>query len=446
MKTKGFFTFFICSVAAIGTLSLVPGCKKPSDGIGSDIGVVDGNINATFLDTFTVKAITQRDDSVRADRTSLAPFGSYFDPYFGITTSSLYLNFTLNNIFSGGLNNVNQVDSVVLRVRYGSPTHFGDIGKYKGLIQVTAYRLLDKLTVYPSTGSNGYSSRKVFNVSSSPVGSGSIIANPYDSVAVQGVKEAPHIRLKLNNSFGTELLTADPLAFSSTQNFAEYFRGLFLKVSPATNFGNGGFLYLLPPATGSRLSVYYNDTSKLEFTVSPDNSVWVTHHEHNYAYAIPPFQNMTGSVAGDQTLLVQPLTGTKVKFYFPYIKNFNADKSVGINKAELVLPVDPAFLGTYAPPERLLLARKDPVTDSLFNLVDYVQSSGANGGTYDADKKEYKFGITYHLQAVLSGLTPNDTLVLETANKQTRGNRVAFYGTNNPLNRVKLRIYYTKLQ
>jgi hypothetical protein len=446
MKNKGFTGFFILSIAAICSLSAIFGCKKPSDQIGSDIGVVDGDINSSFTDTLTVNAFTVREDSVRADRTSLVPFGSYFDPYFGVTTSSVYLNFILGNIFSNGLTGVNQVDSVVLRVRFATPTHYGNIGKYKGTIKVSVHQLMEKLTVY-SSSNPGYGSTRNLNVNSTPIGTGIIVPNPYDSVSVQGVKEAPHIRIKLNTAFGTQLLS-NPGGFTSTQAFADYFYGLFLKVVPANNFGDGGFVYLFPPGEGTRLSVYYNDTSKIEFKVNADNSVWIGHHEHNYSNAIPPFTNLSGPVSGggSNPLLIQPLTGTKIKIHIPYLKNFNADKSIGINKAELIFPVDPTYLDNYAPTEQLLLSRQSPINDSTYALADDPQSLGTNGGKYDADKKEYKFNIKLHVQAIMSGFVGNDTLVLRAAGQTVRANRVALYGTGNAINKVKLRLYYTKLQ
>lgn len=445
MKNKGFFTFLGGSALCFGLLATVPGCKKPTDDIGSDIGVVDGDINSAFVDTFKINAISVREESVRSDRTSLAPFGSFFDPYFGITTSSMYLNFAITNTFPSPASPV--VDSVVLRIRYGSPTHFGDIGKYKGAIKVNAYRLLDKLTVQPTTvGSEGYKSNQVFNVGFSPVGTATVVPNPYDSVSVGGTKEPAHFRMKLDNAFGYQLLTETPSVFTTTAGFLEAFRGLYLKVTPANTYGDGGFVYLFPPGTGSRMTIYFNGNQKADCKVTSDGSVWVTHHEHNYGVAVPPFQNLTSTAPGEQTLLIQPLSGTKVKLHIPYIKAFNADKSLGINKAELVFPVDPDLLGKYPAPDQLLLARFDPATDSLYNLADFVQSSGTNGGAYDAERKEYKFNVTLHMQSVLAGLVENDTLVLETANKQTRGNRVALYGTQNAAGRVKLRIYYTKLQ
>lgn len=444
MKNKGLFAFLVGSSFGLITFT-TPGCKKPTDDIGSDIGVVDGDINSAFTDTFLINAITVREPSVRSDRTSLAPFGSFFDPYFGITTSSMYLNFAITNTFPSPTAPV--VDSVVLRIRYGSPAFFGDIGKYKGPITVTAYRLLDKLTVQPTTaGTVGYKSDQVFNINFTPVGSGTVVPNPYDSVMVEGINEPAHFRLKLDNAFGYQLLTEDPDVFASTSGFLEAFRGLYLKVTPANTFGDGGFVYLLPPATGSRLTIYFNGTQKADCKVTGDGTVWVTHHEHNYSVAVPPFQNMGSTVAGDQLMLIQPLSGTKVKLFIPYLKNFNADKSLGINKAELVFPAEPNFLGNFPALDRLLLARYNPETDSLYSLVDDPQSTGANGGTYDADRKEYKFNVTLHMQSVLAGLANNDTLVLEAANKQTRGNRVPIFGTQNATNRVKLRIYYTKIQ
>lgn len=434
----------LAALLGIFMLSLfMLGCKKPSDEIGSDIGVVDGNISSSFLDTFSIKAFTVRDDSVRTDRRTPAPFGSFFDPYFGVTTSSMFVNFVATSIFSSGLV-VTQPDSAVLHIRYASPSHFGKIGKYNGIIKITAYRLTEKMVVQ-STSEAGYSSKKEFAYNPIPVGSAVLVPNPYDSVSVNGIKEAPQVRIKLSQAFANELLTADPMAFSSADAFAEYFKGFYLKVEPVSNFGNvgsGGFIYLDPSSAGSRLNLYYNDTSRLSFPIQSDNSVWTTFHQHDYSSAV----NLFGSTDGEDVLLVQPLSGTKVQVHIPYIEEFNSDKSIGINKAELVFPVYDSYVGQYPLPARLFLSRKSSEDGKLYNLVDYIQSSGANGGTYDSDKKEYRFNITLHMQAVMSGVTTNDTLVLESLTKQTEGNRAPLFGTQNNLGRVKLRVYYTKLK
>ena len=442
MKNRGFIAFLALVAIAVWSGSILSGCKKPSDNIGSDIGVIGGDINSAFLDTFSIKAITVHDDSIRTDRTSLAPLGSFFDPYFGVTTSSLYLNFAINNFYTSGLY-IDHADSAVLRIRYGSPTHFGDIGKYKGIIKVTVYKMTDGMTVQTSSQA-GYNSKTNFGYIPIPIGSATLVPNPYDSVLVDGKNEAPHIAIRLKKAFAQNFLTSNPMGFINAATFTDYFKGLYIKVEPVSNFGSlgyGGFVYLLPPASGSRMSVYYDDSSRYDFPVNPDNSVWVTHQEHDYSNAISIFNPSDG----ENMLLVQPMSGTKVKLHLPYIKQFNADKSIGINKAELVFPVYDSYTGIYPVPDQLLLSR-EAENDSLFNLADYQQSTGANGGKYDANKKEYKFNITLHLQSVMAGLIPNDTLVLESANKQTRGNRVALYGTNNPISRVRLRIYYTKLQ
>lgn len=439
MKNKGFVAFFICSLATCWALTFT-GCKKPSDDIGSDIGVVDGNISAAFIDTLTIRALTVRDDSMRSDRTSLAPFGSFYDPYFGITTSSMFVNFGLEELHAAGLYNTT-VDSVVLRLRYASPTHFGNIGKYAGAMKVTVYKLTEKM-VAQTASQPGYSSRRNFSYINIPIANAIIVPNPYDSVSIDGKNEAPMLQIRLNKAFGQNLFSANPMGFTSNEIFVNYFKGLYLKVEPTTaGPGSGGFAYLLPPGAGSRLSIYYNDTIVDNFPVDKDNSVWVTHHEHDYSSAIPMFDPNIGN----NLLVIQPLSGTKVKIHIPFLKDFNADKSLGVNKAELVFPVYDSYSGNYPVPTQLLLARK-ATNDSLFNLADYIQSNGANGGSYDSDKKEYKFNITLHVQSVMAGIVPNDTLVLESAFKQTRGNRVTLFGTNNPLNSVKLRIYYTKLQ
>jgi hypothetical protein len=82
-------------------------------------------------------------------------------------------------------------------------------------------------------------------------------------------------------------------------------------------------------------------------------------------------------------------------------------------------------------------------------LPDQTQFSGLAGlqnvgGAYSEDDEQYEFIITRYVNAVLTGLIPNNTLTLETISAMVTPNRSVLYGSGSLVAQPQLTITYTK--
>ena len=84
----------------------------------------------------------------------------------------------------------------------------------------------------------------------------------------------------------------------------------------------------------------------------------------------------------------------------PYLTGFFKNQKVAINKAELILPVDPtSFSGNdsvYSVHSKLIVTIADSAKGPLF-MPDYFEGATYFGGEYDATNKVYKFNIARYV-------------------------------------------------
>lgn len=430
------------SLSLILLLSLITySCKKPKDSLGSDIGNLDGEIGSKVFDT-AITAFSIKLDSVRTDRVAAGMLGSYFDPIFGVTTADLYTDFRLNQLNSSGYAGAN-VDSVVLTLRYNNPSFYGNVNKYRGFQTFTVYRLLESMKVQTSAEAGYYSGTNLQYDENNPIGTISFVPNVYDSMELASSKQPAQFRIKLNKSFGQQLLTGSNTAFASDDSFRTYFKGLFIKAKPATTLGNGGILSFLMPSAFSKLAIYYNDTSVFEAGVK-ENSVWINKFSHNYANAEFNFNN--GEINGESNLYLQPMSGTYIKVNLPNLDFFKNNKQYAINKAELILTLDESKTKNTPLPSVLFLQSLNS-SGARVNVADATSfSSSVLDGLYNSTKKQYRFLLTFHVKNIISGIVKNDPLVIDYAERRaSRADRVVFNGTDASEGKLKFRIYYTEL-
>ena len=125
------------------------------------------------------------------------------------------------------------------------------------------------------------------------------------------------------------------------------------------------------------------------------------------------------------------------------------NQKVAINKAELILPVDPSSISgndsVYSPSAKLVATLADSAKGPLV-MPDYFEGSTYFGGDYDATNKVYKFNIARYVQQVLNGTRVNQGLYIITNARPTTANRVQLLGGNKALtSRMRLKITYTPL-
>jgi hypothetical protein len=435
-------TILRTSIVFFVILSLILySCKKPKDSLGSDIGNLDGQIGSKVFDT-TITAVSVLLDSVRTDRVAAGMLGSFFDPIFGQTTADLYTDFRLNQLNATGYAGA-IVDSVILTFRYNNPSFYGNVNKYRGYQTFTVYRLLESMKVQTSAEAGYYSGTNLQYDENNPLATISFVPNVYDSIELASSKQPAQFRVKLNKSFGQQLLTGSNTAFANDDSFRTYFKGLFIKSKPITTPGNGGILSFLMPSAFSKLAIYYNDTSVFEAGVK-ENSVWINKFSHNYANA--EFNIVNGEISGETNLYLQPMSGMYIKVNLPNLDFFKNNKQYAINKAELIFTVDENKTKNSPLPSILYLQSINS-SGNRVNVADATSfSSSVLDGLYNSTKKQYRFLITFHVKNIISGIVNNDPLVIDYAERRaSRADRVVFNGTDASEGKLKFRIYYTEL-
>jgi len=180
-------------------------CSEP-DALGIEVQPEGDQPGVYFTDTVSIEASTFLEDSLRSDET-VAAFnlaGSYTDPVFGLSNASFFTQLRLpnnNTNFTFGVSPV--LDSVVLTLAYAD--YYGDTltPLTMEVYQLDAAMSID--TVYFTNDSIATILPALF--------SGNIDVRPKDSVLLDGIERAPHIRLRLPVQFGTAFITSGDVNF-----------------------------------------------------------------------------------------------------------------------------------------------------------------------------------------------------------------------------------------
>ena len=252
-REPGFAIFFLL-------IAFLFSCKEP-DTIGLEVQPVNDQLNVVFSDTTTIVAYTVAEDSVRTDETIYNLLGSYKDPVFGTSSASFLAQVRLAaNGFPFGTTPVNP-DSLILSLAYSG--YYGDIRVPQ---TVNVYEMDN--TVYKDSAY--YSNLKV-SVKPNQIASLYFTPKPYDSVMVDGVKYAPHLRIKCSMNFATQLLQGTSTDYTDNSTFLKFCKGLYITTVPVTSndshlpyVNNGAIIYFNLLSSLSKLTLYYHHSSPLD--------------------------------------------------------------------------------------------------------------------------------------------------------------------------------------
>jgi Domain of unknown function (DUF4270) len=413
-------------------------CSEP-DALGIEVQPASDVPGVFFTDTVTIEATTIREDTLRSDE-SVAAFnlaGSYTDPVFGMSKASFYTQLRLpnnNTNFTFGTSPV--LDSVVLTLAYSD--YYGDT-----LSPLTLEVLqLDAAMFYDST----YFSNDVIATGATLFPATTIEVHPKDSVTVDSTIRAPHLRLRLPDSFGNDFLNAGDANFVDNTTFTNYFKGIYVTTAAVTGTGQGVIVSFNLQASMSKLTFYYkNASSSTTITANFEiNSECPRFNRFEHDYTLASFGN-SFPVSGDDKLYIQSMAGLKVRFNFPYIKNFTSNGAVSINKAELILPVQNNAT-PYVNHQALLTFGVDSNGAEAI-IADLLESSSYYGGTFNTTDTDYKFNIARYMQRLVSGTIVNDYgLSLVSSGGAVNAFRTIIPGTNASGNKIKLKLTYSKLE
>lgn len=434
-------------------------CQK-TDSVGLDINPND-TINSKYIEDYNISTVTVREDSVLAYGQPQYPAGSITDPVLGNTDAALAMGISLpSTTLSFGA--TTSLDSGVLVLKYGKG-FFGD--STNTTYSVTVHQLKEN---YISTSSY-YTNRKWDYDSTTVIGSAPNV-NRFrwnDSVFVNQIvkgapdtalKVVPQIRIKMTPEFMRAYFLNSPSTnFATAAAFQNHIKGLYVKVRKEQPDGRGGIAYFdLATASVSGLELYYKnttgttiDTNKVVFGVS--NTATSAAIKHNYAGTAVQAQ-LDNPQQSYSTVYAQPLAGLRTKIAFTNLDALRALGNIAINKAELVVYVEPGTETIFNPLPRLTLYRTDIAGQrQVADQVSYL------GTPYDTDKKRYVFNVSSYIQNLVNGkdtqyntyIAPVDVNFLNTQSANispvlTTAARSVLAGNNHENLKIKLNIYYTK--
>lgn len=414
-------------------------CKEP-ELVGIEV-LPDEGYGVAWVDTFTLQVRTITDDSVITSNTnsSIHLLGEMNDPQFGSTRAEFYTQFRLPTASLTFLNG-SVIDSVVLNLVYAGG--YGDVSKYAGTQRFGVYRLEDVIydtTTYYSNVQRAYSTTPLAQVQVRP----NLISTFL--VGTDTIPTPPSLRIKLDNAFGQEILTADPIGtLAADTAFSKVFKGLaVVPENPGLAQGQGAILYLNLASGYTRLEVYYTDTSakKLMF---PINALSAAHSSISHEHPFTLTDILESTDAGRNEAYVQSMAGLKMRVQMPHLRDLKQLGTVVINRAELLLPLASGDLSKYAPPLSLSATEADSNNRSLF-IIDQFEIDGHLGGEYRSGTRDYLFNVARHVQDVLNRpeTDPYHGLLILNSGSAVNARRGVFTGTEHPDRPMKLRITYT---
>ncbi|MDB4534069.1 DUF4270 domain-containing protein [Vicingaceae bacterium] len=432
---------FLLSVLC--TLTLLFSCKKDGE-LSPDFD--NGNLAISFVDTFSITTSLTTEDSLRTDGLLLNMVGLYNDPIFGPVSSSFYTQVLLTGVdVDFGLNS-GEVDSVVLTLEYA-----GLHGNTASQMAIDVYELntdLDFTTDYYSTSENGFNP--------TPLASMNFTPNLTDSVNIDfdTIQRVPHLRVKLNKTFGDGILTASSSDLTDDASFKSFMKGFYITTnetvnSTSLNASEGSIAYFNMNSDLSTLTLYYDDTSSYSFTINPATEKY-SHFEQNYS-GTDVEKHLTNDASRETSkTYVSSMSGVKTKIELPTIQELGNGGPIVINKAEIVFNVDPNTITTNDVIDKTLyLVGIDSDGNQVVlpdnNSVIELDPSHF-GGTYDEITESYTFNITRHLHEIINSNSPDYGMYLVSRSATTEANRAVIgSGEKNGVYKMRLEITYSKI-
>jgi len=473
---------------------LFSSCKKINEAteLGGDLIPLVDNIT-TFDTLLTVQAFNDT-FGLANDSQYLSKNEEFFlgkinsDPFFGQTDARIFLELKppfYKYSFANSKPDSLYIDSVVLVLNYVET--YGDTNA----VQTIDVYKLDQSTNFRSDTS--YLIRKNDFIKSTLLGSRSLAPKTLnDSVKAYRDTTLNQLRVRLDNSFGAQLLSYDSIsntingAYADDSAFRSKFKGFAIE---SRNTGNAIMGFDLT-GVNTKLAIYYRydknlkrDTTVSYFQFSPTFCAAANYVKRDYTGT--PLESNLGGTLPDPIVYIQNSPGTFANIKIPAIASLN---NRVIHRAELIVEqLYDISDSTFTAPDLLYLDAFDPTITSSYKYrtipydLAFTQTGGLNLGSFGSSPvnsvdgsgnkiRIWKFNISRYLQHILTGtqtlydlrllapfslnekygippgadITP--TLFI---NPTIAKGRIRLVGNTGPLDsnphRMRLRIIYSKL-
>ncbi len=435
-------------------LILFSSCAKDEEYLGLDLQPEGELLNVFITDTVTLLTHNVPGDS---SQTSLpqATFllGEINDPVFGQVKSSVYTAFRLSGL-SPDFGTDFECDSLVLSLSYNfQDSIYGEPG------QALTFSVKELMTALESDSS--YYSTNGDDISLLPdelILAGAETLSPSQGQTVVGVDTLSNqLRVHLDPAYAESKFVVDAAEtdLESTENFLEYFKGLNITVQLANAGDVGSISTFDANASATKMTMYYRslnaenviDTAEFDFFINIVSQRFLRFDLDPTAGLGMPLQlAFEDSTIGQQDLYIQGLTGANIMVNMPHIMNFADSNDVAINKAEIVLEVNPMNgqnEALFPFPNRIFGVFTNS-SGVISSIPDIFEGETHSDGFYDQDDGEYRVNVTRFIQQVLTGEIENSALRLLPISNTGTPNYVQLYGAENPMGPARLEITYTK--
>ena len=397
----------------MGMITLSESCRKPNF-IGDELLPEEDLLNSSRIDTFQIITYTDYEDSVVTSQNTFYALGSLNSDVYGKSTAGIYTQIKLptNNLnFGEGA----EIDSIVLTMDYSA--FYGDAEAQQS---ISVYRM----TEHMQPGRLYYSDTR-FHVLPVALGKKTFVPNLTDSVVLNnGVAQEPHLRIKLYDSFGSNIINLDTLVLENDTTFLSFLPGFYIEPDTSAGYSNS-MMYFDMLSSLSGVSVYYHNTEADSLNVRfPFSGIKTNRFTHNYPSeaAVTPYLNSPNTTIGDPVTYVQGLGGLRTIVKIPTIENL---QDVSINKAELTVYVAGGSSSQFPSPPKLLLTQLDSSGHNFYylqlysyeiysSIVDDVLGTNEIGGEPTTITDRYgtpalvcKYNITRHVQEIIEGSITN---------------------------------------
>lgn len=418
-------------------LFILQSCKKEGD-IGLEQQIDEQGLYGKLVDTCTLKLFSVKDDSVISSNFVRNQLGDFHDPLVGRTKASIAFQATLskNNVdFGTGAT----LDSIVLVLGYPATASDRFYGDSSTRMEINVYQLDENIS-----NDSVYYSNKNYTTKPVAIGTVNYKPSPDDSLIIQNIREDkpdtvtkvyPHLRVRLADAFGNDLLSkSGQTALSTNAAFIDAYKGFYITATKLS--GDGAIMsFDLTNTNRSYVVLYYKtttDTTNFVFNVN-SSSANVNKYEHDYTGTEVALQ-LADTTLGNDKFYMQSLGGLRAKLRLPTLENLLDSGDIAVNKAELIFNPYAGSETPYAPIGTI--AVKGRYSDNSEVLL--------NTGTYNATKKEYKVDLTRSIQFILNKQIVLKEIYIEDNSKQINPRRSVIAGVNSS-SPIKLRIFYTKL-
>lgn len=454
----GFFSLAACKESSISKSTMVPDV----DNIHTFAMNAD-SFNINFKNSLSDSFLTSNyyiPDSV-GNNQKIIVIGAYSDNFFGKTSASGYFQVTPPSANYKFPENTT-LDSAVLVLPYTYSTYKGmSYGDTASNLNVKVFRTTEKIDF-----SKSYFSSSTVPLESTPIATASIPYSAYGTYSRQALaatKDTTYgqLRIKLSNSFASELKNADTNFLASTTAFQNFLKGLAVVPDPDAPSNLMSYFTLPAPnnndlknLSAARIEMHYHNSQDSammsSFTMKPSVSGYFTHFRRNYS----GYQSNNYINKESDSILAQSIPGFRTDIT---INNLDRIPVAVINKAEIVITaINIGNTALFKAPEMLYptFLLDDGSEQQLHELFD--NRGNVNGpGTVFVDPyvryvtiggvkhAQYRLNIPRTLQRVINEGKNKITIRLTGSQRYPAFGQLLASGLNGE-NKFQFNIIYTK--